>query len=151
MHRARWMAVLGMAVFLAPVGTPFFLAQEPAPPAPPAPSAPQTSPAPPEKSSKQKYSHANDFLIEGTVFNDKGLSFAGVQLRIRRGGEKKFRWETTTASRGDFAVRVPQGSEYEMVVHAKGFADQTRTVDAKTGGNEERMVFRMESVAGGKK
>jgi hypothetical protein len=151
MHRARWVAVLGMAAFLAPVGSAFFLAQEPAPPAPPAPSVPQTSPASPEKSGKQKYSHANDFLIEGTVFNDKGISFAGVQLRVRRSGEKKFRWESATASRGDFAIRVPQGAEYEMVVHAKGFADQTRTVDAKTGGNEERMVFRMEQAAGGKK
>jgi hypothetical protein len=148
MHRARWMAVLGMAVFLAAVDTPFSVAQEPAPPAP---SAPQTSPAAPEKSGKQKYSHANDFLIEGTVFNEKGLSFSGVQLRVRRSGEKKFRWESATGSRGDFAVRVPRGSEYEMVVHAKGFADQTRTVDAKTGGNEERIVFRMEPVAGGKK
>jgi carboxypeptidase family protein len=151
MHRARWLAVLGMAAFLTPASMPSFVAQEPAPPASPASSAPQTAPAPPEKLGKQKYSHANDFLIEGSVFNDKGLSFAGVQLRIRRGGEKKFRWQTTTASRGDFAVRVPQGAEYEMVVHAKGFADQTRTVDAKTGGNEERMVFRMEPAAGGKK
>jgi hypothetical protein len=149
MHSARWMVVLSMMAFLALLPAAFLRPQEPQ-----SPSAPPGSPTPPatsEKPGKQKYSHANDFLIEGTVFNEKGLSFAGVQLRVRRGGEKKFRWESATGSQGDFAVRVPQGSEYEMVVHAKGFQDQTRTVDAKTGGNELRVVFRMEPVAGGKK
>src|SRR5437764_15081812 len=102
------------------------------------------------KNAKSKYSHANDFLIRGTVFTDKALSFPGVQLRIRRAGEKKFRWESYTNSRGEFAVRVPQGSDYEMVVRAKGFAEQARTIDAKTGGNEESMVFRMQPTAGGK-
>ena len=52
---------------------------------------------------------------------------------------------------GDFAVRVPQGSDYEMVVHVKGFADQTRALDAKTGVSEARIVFRMEPDVGGKK
>lgn len=151
MYFARWMAVLGMAAFLTLFFDAPFPAQEPPPPAPSAPQGPQSPQENPAASSTQRYSHANDFLIEGTVFNDKGLSLAGVQLRIRRSGEKKFRWETSTASRGDFAVRVPQGSEYEMVVHAKGFADQTRMVDAKSGGNEQRMVFRLEPVTGGKK
>jgi hypothetical protein len=73
-----------------------------------------------------------------------------VQLRIRRAGEKKFRWESYTNSRGEFAVRVPQGSDYEMVVRARGFAEQTRTIDTKAGGNEEHMVFRMQPTAGGK-
>jgi hypothetical protein len=45
---------------------------------------------------------------------------------------------------------VPQGSDYEMVVRAKGFADQSRTIDAKTGANEENVVFRMQPTAGGK-
>lgn len=149
MHTVRWMVVVGMMAFHALLPARILHSQEPQ-----SPSSTSGSPAPAataEKPGKQKYSHANDFLIEGTVFNEKGLSFAGVQLRVRRGGEKKFRWESATGSRGDFAVRVPQGSEYEMVVHAKGFLDQTRMVDAKTGENELRMVFRMEPVAGGKK
>ena len=103
------------------------------------------------KSGTQKYSHANDFLIRGTVFNEKALSFAGVQLRIRRAGEKKFRWQDNTNSRGEFAIRVPQGSPYEMVAHAKGFADQTRTIDARNGSGENNVVFRMEPVKKGKK
>jgi len=118
----------------------------------PSSSAPtsQASAATPSKPDKRKYSHINDFLIRGTVFTDKALSFPGVQLRIRRAGEKKFRWASYTNSRGEFAVRVPQGSDYAIVVHAKGFAEQTRTIDTKSGGNEESMVFQMQPTAGGK-
>jgi hypothetical protein len=110
----------------------------------------KTPAATPSKTDKKKYSHVNDFLIRGTVFTDKALSFPGVQLRIRRAGEKKFRWESYTNSRGEFAVRVPQGSNYEMVIRARGFTEQTRAVDAKAGVNEESMVFRMQPATGGK-
>jgi hypothetical protein len=150
MHRPQWTAILCMAALVTFFCATFARAQETAPP--PSSSAP-TSPAPvaaPGKAGKKKYSHANDFLIRGTVFTDKALSFPGVQLRIRRAGEKKFQWESYTNSRGEFAVRVPQGSEYEMVVRAKGFAEETRTIDTKTGGNEESMVFRMQVTSGGK-
>lgn len=78
------------------------------------------------------------------------MSFPGAELRIRKTGEKKYRWESYTNSRGEFAVRVPQGSDYEMVVRAKGYAEQTRTIDAKSGANEENMVFRMQLTSGGK-
>lgn len=149
MHSPRWMIVLGAAALLAPLAAAFALNQEPAPPSAAAPSQP-AAPAP-QKPKKQKYSHANDFLILGTVFDEKGLAFPGVQLRIRRGAEKKFRWESYTNSRGEFAMRVPQGTVYEMVVHAKGFADQTQTLDAKTGVSEARIVFRMVPLSGEKK
>lgn len=119
----------------------------------PSQASPQTqsSSSSSDKSKKQKYSHADDFLILGTVFDQRGLSFPAVQLRIRRSNEKKFRWDTFTNSRGEFAIRVPKGSDYEMIAHAKGFADQTRPLDAKTGLSEARLVFRMEPVAGEKK
>jgi len=146
-HPRRITAICTAALF-APFISAFALAQEPPASAPPAPPAPATAPS---KPGKTKYSHKNDFLIRGTVFNEKALSAPGVQLRIRRAGEKKFRWESYTNSRGEFAVRVPQGSDYEMVVHAKGLAEQTRSIDAKNGGNEERLVFRMELAAGDKK
>jgi hypothetical protein len=152
MHRPQWIAILCTAALVTSSSIAFGWVQEPAPsPSPPA-SAPaqQTPAAAPDKPSKQKYRHANDFLIHGTVFTDKALSFPGVQLRIRKAGEKKFRWESYTNSRGEFAVRVPQGSDYEMVVRARGFAEQTRTIDTKTGANEGNIVFRMEPTAGGK-
>ena len=103
------------------------------------------------KSGKSQYSHANDFLIRGTVFTDKAIAFPGVELRIRRAGEKKYRWQDNTNSRGEFAIRVPQGIEYELVVHTKGFADQARTIDARTGSGENNVVFRMEPAKKGKR
>lgn len=123
------------------------------PPQPPAPDQ-SNSPAPwssSDKNNNKKYSHANDFLVIGTVFTDKGYAFPGVALRIRRSGEKKYRWDSYTNSRGEFAIRVPQGTDYEMIVHAKGFADQTKTVDAKNGLSEARLVFRLEPGTGEKK
>lgn len=108
----------------------------------------QNSSSKADQPSKKKYSHLNDFLIRGTVFNEKALSFPDVELRLRKEGEKRYKWETYTNSRGEFAVRVPQGSNYEVLVHVRGFVDQTRTVAAKGGGNEETLVFRMQLVTG---
>ena len=123
--------------------------QEPTSPA--ATASPAASPAAKPNGGKQKYSHANDFVIRGSVFTDKALAFPGVRLRIRRAEEKKFRWDDHTNSRGEFAIRVPQGFQYEMLVQAKGFADQTKTVDAKSGADaNNNFVFRMQPARGKK-
>jgi hypothetical protein len=90
-----------------------------------------------DKPEGKKYGHA--------------LSFPAVELRFRKEGQKKYKWSTYTNSRGEFALRVPQGSSYEILVHVKGFADQTRIIQGKGGGNEETVVFRMEPVKGDKK
>lgn len=148
MHRAQWRMILCTAALAILFSAVCASTQEPPPPtSPPDPAAPPTVPS---KPGKKKYSHANDYLIRGTVFTEKALSFPGVELRIRKVGAKKFRWETYTNSRGEFAVRVPQGSDYEMVVRTKGYVEQTRTIDAKSGANEESMVFRMQRTTGGK-
>ena len=139
----RWVVALWAAALLIPLAAAQSGNQESAPP-----SQPQSSSS--SKNGKQKYSHANDFLIRGTVFTDKAMAFPGVELRIRRSGEKKFRWHDQTNSRGEFAIRVPQGVQYEMVVHAKGFAEQNRTIDAHTGSGENNLVFRMEPMKKGK-
>jgi hypothetical protein len=147
MHRPQYVILCTAAVVLL-FSAVFAQAQEtPRPASTPAPAAPT---APPSKPGKKKYSHTNDYLIRGTVFTEKALSFPGVELRIRKVGERKFRWETYTNSRGEFAVRVPQGTDYEMVVRTKGYAEQTRTIDAKSGANEESLVFRMQLTSGGK-
>jgi hypothetical protein len=136
-----------LALWAAPLLVPFIAFQVSAQQIDPVSQAQSSSSA---KGSKQNYSHANDFLIRGTVFTDKALSFPDVQLRIRRAGEKKFRWEDRTNSRGEFAIRVPQGTQYEMVVRAKGFAEQARTIDARNGSGENNVVFRMEPAKKGK-
>jgi hypothetical protein len=139
----RWVVALWATALLAPFAASLMLVPQDGL------ASPQSSSS--SKSGKQKYSHANDFLIRGTVFTDKALSFPGVQLRIRRSGEKKFRWEDQTNSRGEFAIRVPQGIQYEMVAHAKDFADQIRTIDARNGAGENNVVFRMQPAKKGKK
>jgi hypothetical protein len=145
----RWVKVINAAVLLVAAAIVSASAQEPA-------SLPSAGPASnsrgsADKTSRKNYSQANDFLIRGTVFNERALSFPGVELRIRVTGEKKFRWDSYTNSRGEFAVRVPQGASYEVAVRVKGFEEQTRNVDAKNGANEETVVFRMRPIAGGKK
>ena len=155
---------LGLAALFFGVAA---LSQEPAP-QPPAAQSPSSGSqstaaqssgtqstnknAPAESSSKGKPpSHAHDFLIRGTVFQPSGMAFPAVKLRIRRESEKKFRWQTVTNSRGEFAVRVPQGLQYEVAVAAKGFAEQSRPVDARSGISEENVAFRLEPATGGKK
>jgi Carboxypeptidase regulatory-like domain len=149
MKSPRGSVIVGMAALLICFGSITSRGQAPAPPAAQAP--PTSQPAATEEPQKQKYSHANDFLIIGTVFDPKGYAFPGVELRIRRSNEKRYRWDSYTNSRGEFAVRVPQGSDYEMMIRAKGFADQTRVLDAKTGVSEARIVFHMETAGGEKK
>lgn len=95
-------------------------------------------------SQKKKSKHADDFLVRGTVFTADGLSFPGAEVRIRRENEKKFRWHTYTNSRGEFAIRVKQGGDYEVMARAKGFEDQKKEIDAKTGNAIDDMSFRME-------
>jgi len=153
MQRPYWGILYGLAAILICLAATRASAQEPPVPPPP-PPPPQSAPSTSSSSSSakhKKYSHADDFLILGTVFTDKGYAFPGIEIRVRRASEKKFRWDTYTNSRGEFAVRVPQGTDYEMLVHAKGFADQTRALDAKSGVSEARMVFRMEPGKGDKK
>jgi hypothetical protein len=135
-------SLTALAVFLA-AGFTVYALQQPTPPVPPHDESSSTA-----KPKPQKYSHANDFLLRGTVFNEKALAFPGVQLRIKRSGEKKFHWETVTNSRGEFAIRFPQGFAYELVVHVKGYADQTRPIDAKNGGSDLGYVFRLEPLGG---
>ena len=88
--------------------------------------------------------------MRGTVFTPEGLALPGAELRIRRAPEKKAKWEAVTNSRGDFAVRVKMGSDYEVTVRAKGYQEQSVAVDAKTGDRVKDLVFRMQHQEGKK-
>jgi hypothetical protein len=109
--------------------------QEPscAPTAAPAPSISSGQPAGSSRSSssRSKKKPVPSFLIVGTVFDEKALSLPGVRVRVRQDGEKKFRWETYTNSRGEFAVRVPPGHDYEVVTHMKDYQDRSQNIDSK--------------------
>jgi carboxypeptidase family protein len=122
-------------------------AQEPPPSPPPDPAPPQT-----ESSTKSKHvRHLDAFLVRGTVYDEKALSLPGAQLRVKRHGEKKYRWSTITNSRGEFAIRIPPGSDYELLAQARDFTDHTTAIDAKNQSSEDNMVIHMERPSERKK
>jgi hypothetical protein len=118
---------------------------EPAHPAAPVPASPdetaRTNTG--SSSSKTKNRLIPSFLILGTVFNEKALSFPGVQVRIRRSGEKKFLADTYTNTQGEFAARVPPGYEYEVLVRVKKYEDRTETVDGRSD-VQQRLSIKMQ-------
>ena len=97
----------------------------------------------------QSSSHAHDFVIFATVFTEQGFALPGARVRVRRTDERKFRWEAISDRRGEFGIRVKQGSEYELKIEARGFKPQMRKIDAREG-NREDLTLQMEPVAGGK-
>lgn len=99
---------------------------------------------------QKKGSHEHDFLLLGTVFTEQGFALPGAAIRVRRAGESKVRWEGRSDRRGEFALRIPQGAEYELSVTASGYREQTRKINAKTGDRED-LVFRLTPAQGGKK
>jgi Carboxypeptidase regulatory-like domain len=124
-------------------------AQQPVPPPPPPAEAPAaTPPAAPAQESSSTSKHRSripPFLILGTVFDEHALAFPGVEVKIRRKGEKKFRYDTYTNSRGEFAIRVPDGIEYEVVIRQKNYKEQTQGVVANMADVQKRLSFKLES------
>lgn len=84
------------------------------------------------------------FLITGTVFNEHALSFPNVRVQVRKVGDKKYKWEAITTSRGEFTLRVPYGPDYEVYVHEKKYQDATKTVKTQNGDIQERVTIRLE-------
>ena len=84
------------------------------------------------------------FLIIGTVFNEHALSFPGATVRIRCAEDQKYRWEATTNSRGEFAVRVPEGHAYELLVRAKNYVEQNVQVRTDQGDIQQRLSVRLQ-------
>ena len=112
----------------------------------PSQSVPSTQSSQPDSTSKKKQGsrHQHDFLIKGTVFTQEGLSFAGAQVQIRKVGQKSYRWRGVANSRGEFAIRVVQGAQYEVSVSGRASREQKKTVDATGSKRVEELVFHME-------
>jgi len=107
----------------------------------------QSSSRPTERSPDR--TREDDFLLSGTVFTEQGFALPGAEIRVRRSGERKTRREARSDRRGEFAVRLPRGAEYEMSVAAKGYQEQTRKLDTRAG-NRQDLVFRLAPASGGK-
>jgi hypothetical protein len=56
-------------------------------------------------------------LIYGTVWDSENHPVAGVPVRIRRASDKKPKWDLVSDSHGEFAQRVPPGTQ-DYVVEA---------------------------------
>ena len=54
-------------------------------------------------------------LIFGTVWGPDSRPAYGIKIRIRRQNEKKARWELTSDHHGEFAQRVPAGTQDYIV------------------------------------
>ena len=146
--RGQRMSTAVVMLFFSPVMI-FPQDSQPAQPVPPTQSAqpvPSTQSAQPDSTSKKKQGsrHQHDFLIKGTVFTQEGLSFAGAQIQIRKTGQKSYRWRDVANSRGEFAIRVVQGAQYEVSVSGKGSREQKKTVDTTGSERVEELVFHME-------
>ncbi|HTC66170.1 MAG TPA: carboxypeptidase-like regulatory domain-containing protein [Candidatus Acidoferrum sp.] len=141
MHRKRCVIILTAILLTAPVS---LIARQDATTS----AGTQSPPSDSSSARKSKHSHADDLLIRGTVFDERGLALPGVKLRIRRSDQKKPRWETYSNSRGEFAVRVRKGPDYEIAAENKGYAKQSQAIN---GQSEESVILHMQPVSGGKK
>jgi Carboxypeptidase regulatory-like domain len=102
-----------------------------------------------QKESKKEI-HESQGLVYGTVFTDKGFLLPGADVRVRRTTDRKAKWKGISDRRGEFAIRVPGGAQYEITVKAKGFAPMTKTASAVAGVRED-LLFRLELAPKGKK
>jgi hypothetical protein len=69
---------------------------------------------PQSSSHPSKYDYA---LIYGTVWGPDSHPVAGVPIKIRRAHDKKAKWELVSDSHGEFAQRVPPGTD-DYVIEA---------------------------------
>lgn len=86
------------------------------------------------------------FLIIGTVFNENALAFPGTTIRVRCEEEKKFRWEAAANSRGEFAIRVPDGHHYQVVVEAKNYQPQSVDIRTENNDGQQRLSIRLQPL-----
>jgi hypothetical protein len=118
-----------------------------------APVETKRQPAPESKSGAKAGRNkdlAQPFIVFGTIFTAQGFALPGADVRLRRAGERKDRWQGRSDSRGEFAFRVPPDVEYELSVKAKGFDPETRKVDARQG-NRVDLTLRLQPASNQKK
>ncbi len=103
-----------------------------------------------EKSEKQADAQKQKkYVLFGTVFTGQGLALPGARARVHRAGEKKVRGQARTDRRGEFAVRLAAGLEYEVTIEAKGYQPETKKFTAQPGA-ASHFVFRLQPKPGGK-
>jgi hypothetical protein len=76
----------------------------------PDPGAPAQSSTPAQQATRKDYA-----LIYGTVWGPGDHPVAGVPISIRRASDKKAKWQQVSDRSGEFAQRVPVGSQDYIV------------------------------------
>ena len=71
--------------------------------------------SPPQSSSKPPDARKDYALIYGTVWGPGDHPVAGVPISIRRASDKKPKWELVSDRSGEFAQRVPAGTQDYIV------------------------------------
>ena len=71
--------------------------------------------SPPQSSSKPADVRKDYALIYGTVWGPDNHLVAGVPISIRRASDKKPKWELVSDKSGEFAQRVPAGTQDYIV------------------------------------
>ena len=95
-HRVSFLLLLSLAVFpVLPAGASVWMPQS--------------------ASAKAKQDYA---LIYGTVWGPDGRRVPGVPVKIRRASDKKAKWDLVSDNSGDFAQRVPVGTQ-DYVIEAE--------------------------------
>lgn len=89
-------------------------------------------------------------LLYGNVFTADGKLLPDADVHVRRAADKKPKWVSSSDRRGEFAVRVPPGTDYVVEVKAKGYVTQTKTVTAQAFDRVD-MVFHLDPAPEKKK
>jgi len=90
----------------------------------------------------QRKPSPDDCIFYATVFTNEGRLLVGAEIHVHPTGKKRPDYEAWSDRRGEFAVRVPHGGDYDIQVKADKFITQVRTAHAETG--QQDMVFHME-------
>ena len=81
-----------------------------------------------QSSNKPKREYA---LLLVTVYGADGRPVYGADVKVRRAGEKKVRWEGPSNHSGEFAQRIPIGpAEYIIWVHLKDKKEEAAALEA---------------------
>lgn len=91
---------------------------------------------------KQHKPSPDDCIFYATVFTNEGRLLVGAEIHVHPTGKKRPDYEAWSDRRGEFAVRVPNGGDYDIQVKADKFITQVRTAHADTG--KQDMVFHMD-------
>jgi hypothetical protein len=89
-------------------------------------------------------------LLYGNVFTADGHLLYGADVHVYKSGDKHWKWEAASDRRGEFAIRVPPGTDYVVEVKSKGFVTQRQTVTANASSRVD-MVFHMDPGSDKKK